>query len=265
MSVNASGGQGNDFPAPSNSKRVAPDLIRDLVPTMHRRSRNNQIQMPAALALAALLAFPAAEVVAQEKPAAEQRTSVLTDLTVAPDGKVIGCEVKESSGYPALDAQACETLTAKGRFKPISGSVQRQLSQRISFVLTDEPAPSPAAPQPTVAADAKQEAQPSTNRSQIMRGKTDFDRAMQDPEQNAALAQFLLDWKKNIVTLQYVVDRDGNLESCEIIEPSVHPELDAQACERLRQGGQQAWGKKPGQRKIAMNWSNVQQPGGGSN
>jgi hypothetical protein len=61
--VNASGGQGNDFPAPSfftgaqktrvapgQKSRVAPDLIRGLVPTTQWGFRNNQIQLPAARA-----------------------------------------------------------------------------------------------------------------------------------------------------------------------------------------------------------------------
>jgi len=267
MPVIASGGQGNDFPAPSISY-VAPGLTRGLAaltPHRHNPHLANMNTRPAALALAALLAFSAAEVVAQEKPAAEQRVSVLTGLAIAPDGKVVSCEVKQSSGHPALDARACETLSAKASFKSSSGSSLRQISQRLTFVLTDEPAPSPAAPQPTVAADAGQKARPSTNMSQIMRGKTDFDRAMQDPEQQAALAQYLLDLNRNGMILQYAVDRNGNLVNCEISKASVHTDMDVQASDQPPQKGQQALGKKPDKRKIVINWSDIQQSGGGPN
>ena len=39
-------------------------------------------------------------------------------LSVSPNGKVSGCEVTASSGWPALDAATCNRLSAKGKFDP---------------------------------------------------------------------------------------------------------------------------------------------------
>lgn len=43
-------------------------------------------------------------------------------LSVSPNGKVSGCEVTASSGWPALDAAACNRLSAKGKFDPATDS-----------------------------------------------------------------------------------------------------------------------------------------------
>jgi periplasmic protein TonB len=42
-------------------------------------------------------------------------------LSVGVDGRVTGCTVTGSSGFPSLDAAACNKLTARGRFKAATG------------------------------------------------------------------------------------------------------------------------------------------------
>ena len=42
-------------------------------------------------------------------------------LSVGVDGRVSGCTVTGSSGFPSLDAAACAKLTARGRFKAATG------------------------------------------------------------------------------------------------------------------------------------------------
>jgi TonB family protein len=42
---------------------------------------------------------------------------VLTEITVAPDGRPSGCAIKESSGTPSLDAAACARLVDGGRYE----------------------------------------------------------------------------------------------------------------------------------------------------
>lgn len=42
-------------------------------------------------------------------------------LSIGTDGKVTGCTVTTSSGWPRLDAAACAKLTARGKFKPATG------------------------------------------------------------------------------------------------------------------------------------------------
>jgi TonB family protein len=126
--------------------RVAPDLIRGPGARAHQPSspRPARSLLPAALALAATLAFPAPASAQKQSSAGEQRVSVLVDLTVAPDGKVVGCDVTQSSGQPALDAKACETLSATASFKPVKFRFDRLIPQRMTFVLTDGSAPAPA-------------------------------------------------------------------------------------------------------------------------
>jgi hypothetical protein len=41
--------------------------------------------------------------------------------------------------------------------------------------------------------------------------------------------------------------------------------MDVQASDQPPQKGQQALGKKPDKRKIVINWSDIQQSGGGPN
>lgn len=43
-------------------------------------------------------------------------------LTVSPNGKVSGCEVTATSGWPGLDSTACNKLTARGKFDPAKDS-----------------------------------------------------------------------------------------------------------------------------------------------
>lgn len=42
-------------------------------------------------------------------------------LSVGTDGRVTGCTVTGSSGFPSLDAAACNKLTARGRFRAATG------------------------------------------------------------------------------------------------------------------------------------------------
>ena len=44
--------------------------------------------------------------------------TVFYRATVAPDGRIVRCEVEASSGEPALDKSTCAAVTSKGRFKP---------------------------------------------------------------------------------------------------------------------------------------------------
>lgn len=39
-------------------------------------------------------------------------------LSISPNGKVSGCDVTSSSGWPALDTATCNRLSAKGKFDP---------------------------------------------------------------------------------------------------------------------------------------------------
>lgn len=49
---------------------------------------------------------------------AEQTGFVVVSLTVAPTGRVSGCAVTLSSGFPLLDAATCRLLAARGLFTP---------------------------------------------------------------------------------------------------------------------------------------------------
>ncbi len=42
-------------------------------------------------------------------------------LTVGTDGKVLGCEVTASSGFPGLDRAACDNIARRARFEPATG------------------------------------------------------------------------------------------------------------------------------------------------
>src|SRR5687768_5298594 len=41
------------------------------------------------------------------------------------DGRLIGCEVTQSSGFPRLDAETCELMVAHGVFKPVRDETGR--------------------------------------------------------------------------------------------------------------------------------------------
>ena len=49
---------------------------------------------------------------------AEQAGVVVANLTVAPTGRVSGCSVAISSGWPLLDAGTCKLLSARALFAP---------------------------------------------------------------------------------------------------------------------------------------------------
>ncbi len=164
--VNASGGQGTQFPAPSNwKKRVAPDLIRGLVPTTHRRLRNSQIQMPAAQALSVIAAIAAApQAMAQTVPAApaddpyctpdmvkcEKAVAVL-ELRIGTDGRVKDCRIQETDAAAALNAKACEITTERARFTPKRENgkpVEFTRNLRFVYVVHGEEPPKPASGTP---------------------------------------------------------------------------------------------------------------------
>lgn len=44
--------------------------------------------------------------------------SVMADLTIGVTGKVVGCEVVQTSGYDAMDNVVCTRLTQRGQFEP---------------------------------------------------------------------------------------------------------------------------------------------------
>lgn len=43
-------------------------------------------------------------------------------LAVGPDGKVTGCDITQSSGFPALDQTSCRLLQRRARFNPAKGT-----------------------------------------------------------------------------------------------------------------------------------------------
>jgi len=49
---------------------------------------------------------------------AENQGTTSFELAVGPDGKATDCRVTNSSGFPSLDAKACQMLLRRARFKP---------------------------------------------------------------------------------------------------------------------------------------------------
>jgi periplasmic protein TonB len=49
---------------------------------------------------------------------AENQGTTSFELAVGPDGKATDCRVTNSSGFPSLDAKACQMLVRRARFKP---------------------------------------------------------------------------------------------------------------------------------------------------
>lgn len=63
---------------------------------------------------------------AEDYPAASMRNqeegTVAYRLAVGADGKVTGCDITQSSGFPALDQTACRLLQRRARFNPAKGT-----------------------------------------------------------------------------------------------------------------------------------------------
>ena len=80
---------------------------------------------------------------------AEQTGVVLANLTVAPTGRVTGCAINVSSGFPLLDAASCRVLSARALFTPATDEAGNPTAatylQRVRWALPDV-LPYPARP-----------------------------------------------------------------------------------------------------------------------
>lgn len=63
-------------------------------------------------------------------------------LTVGTDGRVTACALIEQSGSPALDAAACEALTARARYFPATdasgAAIESSVTRRVRWQLPPE-------------------------------------------------------------------------------------------------------------------------------
>ena len=95
---------------------------------------------------------------------AEQTGLVVANLTVAPTGRVSGCAIGVSSGFPQLDAASCRLLIARGQFTPATDEAGNPTagiwSQRVAWtlpgVLPYPPRPAKLEVKITVEADGSQ-------------------------------------------------------------------------------------------------------------
>ena len=53
---------------------------------------------------------------------------VYFEIKLDRDGRLIGCEVTKSSGFPRLDAETCELMVAHGVFKPVRDATGRLIN-----------------------------------------------------------------------------------------------------------------------------------------
>ncbi|HMI40849.1 MAG TPA: energy transducer TonB [Sphingomicrobium sp.] len=60
--------------------------------------------------------------------AAGEHGIVFFQINLDRDGRLIGCEVTKSSGFPRLDAETCELMSAHGVFKPVRDEAGRLIS-----------------------------------------------------------------------------------------------------------------------------------------
>ena len=61
---------------------------------------------------------------------AREQGRVVYRVTIGPEGRVSGCDVRISSGSPALDAATCRIVRSRARFTPARDSAGRPVPDR---------------------------------------------------------------------------------------------------------------------------------------
>jgi len=59
--------------------------------------------------------------------------TVRTEITVAPNGRISGCQVIRSSGDPDLDATTCRLILRRFRFRPATDDAGRTIADTVEY------------------------------------------------------------------------------------------------------------------------------------
>lgn len=162
-----------------------------------------------------------------EAIAKREQGTVAVRIAVNERGEVTGCKVETSSGSPTLDAQTCKIVFARARFAPAKDSAGRlvagEFHQRITWKLEDAVEGPPLATSPELARLAAE--LPKATKPAVLLNSGEIARSMDYPQD--ALRQNL----EGRAHVRLLVDGDGQVTRCWVVESSGHDLLDAQTCD----------------------------------
>lgn len=137
-------------------------------------------------------------------------------LDISPEGLLVACHVKQSSGYPSLDDYACNLFKEHGRFSPardasgnaVPGVMEQYLTWEASKNATDADSSRASAAKP--GSDVGN----WVNTEDLPRGLMRSDEVVES-------------------SLALTVSAKGRVTRCDIWISSARPELDRRACELM--------------------------------
>ena len=170
--------------------------------------------------------YPAAAIRAGEEGA------VAFQLTVSPEGRVSDCVILVSSGSATLDQATCRILRARARYSPASDAGGRAIEGSdggsIVWRLPPEPPPLPSGATPNLPR-ALVQARPLWTGSLFH--NRDFPR---DPEHDVA---------QGTIRYQFIINAEGGVSHCSIVQSSGSPPLDETVCRLLQERARYAPGR----------------------